>query len=147
MFVAENVLEGENLKVVTHTGGQHEVQDLSFRENTFSRDAHLWWRGGKPGDTLVFAVPIAEAGRYKVTAAFTKADDYGVVQATLDDQKLGGPFDGYATRVESSGPLELATVKLEAGTAKLRFVILGKHEQAKPAYMLGLDYLRLEKVQ
>lgn len=146
VFVAENVLEGEKLKVLTHTGGQHEVQDLSFRENTFSRDAHLWWRGGKPGDLLELAVPVAEAGRYKVTAAFTKADDYAVVQATLDDQKLGGSFDGYATRVETSGPLELGTVQLPAGEAKLRFVILGKHEKAKPAYMMGLDYLRLEKM-
>jgi len=69
------------------------------------------------------------------------------VQCTLDDQKLGGPLDCYATRVESSGPLDLGTVKLGAGEAMLRLVILGKNEQAKPAHMVGLDYLRLEKVQ
>ncbi len=147
VFLAKDALEGEALRIVTATAGQYDVQDLSFRENTFSKDAHLWWRGAKAGDTLVLAVPVAEAGNYKVTAAFTKANDYGIVQATLDDQKLGEPFDGYATRVESSGPLELATVKLAAGEAKLRFVILGKHEKAKPGYMVGLDYLRLEKVQ
>ncbi|MCC7062230.1 MAG: DUF2961 domain-containing protein [Planctomycetes bacterium] len=146
VFVAEGAIEGESLRVVAMTGGHHEVQGLSFRENTFSRDEHRWWRNANPGDTLVLAVPVAEAGKYKVTAAFTKADDYGIVQCTLDDQKLGGPFDGYATRVESSGPLDLGTVKLAKGEAMLRLVILGKNEKAKPPHMVGLDYLRLEKL-
>jgi hypothetical protein len=147
VFVAKGAIEGESLKVLSISGGSHEVQDLSFRENTFSRDAHRWWKHAKPGDTLVLELPVAEAGKYKVAAAFCKADDYGIVQCAIDDQKLGEPFDGYATSVQGSGPVALGTVQLAAGSHKLVLTITGKRDDAKPAYMVGLDYLRLEKVQ
>lgn len=147
MFVAPAVIEGEDLEVETHTGGTHERQDLSFRENTFSRDAHRWWRDGSPGDTLVLRVPVAEKGRYRVIGCFCMAPDYGIVQLTLEDKKLGAPFDGYATAVETSGARELGTVELGKGDARLRVVILGRNDEAVPKHMFGLDYLRLEKVQ
>ncbi|MCA8952120.1 MAG: DUF2961 domain-containing protein [Planctomycetes bacterium] len=146
VFVAEGVIEGESLRVVAVTGGEHEVQDMAHFENQFSRDAQRWWKHGKPGDTLVLAVPVAEAGRYRVSGAFCTANDYGTVQLTLEDQKLGAPLEGYATRVQSTGQRELGEVELDAGEAMLRVTILGKHGKALPAYMFGLDYLRLEKL-
>lgn len=147
VFVAKDALEGEDLHVVSMSGGENERQDLSFRENTFSRDAHRWWKHGKPGDMLVLAVPVGATGTYRVRGAFCMASDYGIVQLTLGGQKLGEPLDCYATQVESSGPRELGTVELPVGTAKLEVKITGKRDKAIPAYMFGLDYLQLEKVQ
>jgi hypothetical protein len=135
------------LPVLAVSGGQHEVQDMSFCEGRFSRDAQCWWKHGKPGDTLVLGVPVEAAGAYRVTAAFCMANDYGVVQVALGETKLGEPFDGYAPAVGSSGARQLGDVTLPAGQARLTLTIVGKNERAKPAHMVGLDYLRLEKVR
>ena len=111
----------------------------------FSRDAHRWWRNGKVGDTLVLALPVAEADLYKVTLAMTHADDFGRVLVTLGGNKLGEPFDGYAQQVSTSGPFVVGIVDLTAGTHDLRFELVGKSPKAKNRMMAGLDYLILEK--
>jgi hypothetical protein len=144
VFVADGAIEGESLAVVSCSGGQHEVQDVSFVAEAFSRDHQRWWRDGKPGDALVLAVPVAAAGRYRVRAAFCRNVDYGTFQCALGGQPLGAPVDCYSKTIGSSGPLELGTVELPAGNAELRFTITGKNASAT-AYMVGLDYLLLEK--
>ncbi|MCR9244167.1 MAG: DUF2961 domain-containing protein [bacterium] len=146
VFVADGVVEGESLRVVACTGGEHEVQDMSHYEQQFSQDGQRWWKHGERGDTLVLAVPVPEAGRYRVLGAFCRANDYGIVQLTLADQKLGGEFDAYHGRVASTGKKELGVVELAAGEAMLRVTILGKHDKAHPAHMFGLDYLELQKL-
>jgi len=146
MFVAENALEGEALHVMSCNGGEHLVQDMTFLENTFSRDMQRWWRHGKVGDRLVLAVPVAAAGKYRVTMAMTRADDYTVVGRSLGGHDLG-EFDGWNERVATSGPLDLGVVPLPAGQAELVFTLRGNHERSKPGMMVGLDWIRLEKVE
>ncbi len=145
VWIAEGALEGEDLRVVSCSGGTHQVQDIGVFEQQFSRDAHRWWRDGKPGDVLVLAVPVTETGRYRVTAGFVMADDFGIVQCSLAGSKLG-EFDGYAPQVQASGPRDLGTVTLPAGEAELRLELTGKNDKAKPSHMVGLDYLRLEQL-
>lgn len=147
MFVADGALEGETLRVVSCSGGVHEVQDLGVFERTFSRDGHRWWRDGEVGDALVLAVPVAAAGRYRVTVAMTQADDFGIVQLKLGGHALGAPFDGYAGGVRSSGPLDRGVVALPEGDVELRLELVGENPKAKPRHMVGLDWIRLEKVE
>ena len=78
-LVVAGALEGEALRVLSCSGGTHEVQKLAFFEGKFSRDAHRWWRDGKVGDALELAVPVAETGRYRVKLGMTRADDFGQV--------------------------------------------------------------------
>jgi hypothetical protein len=146
VFVAEGALEGEALRVVACSGGTHEVQDLSFAENTFSRDGQRWWRDGAVGDRLVLAVPVAQAGRHRLALALTKADDFGVVRIELGGKVVAESFDGYAPRVSTSGPLELGEVELPAGEAELVFTLQGSNAKARPRRMVGLDYVRLERL-
>ncbi|MFY9344720.1 MAG: glycoside hydrolase family 172 protein [Planctomycetota bacterium] len=145
VFVAEGALEGEELRIVACPSGTHEVQDMWFVENTFSKDRQVWWRDGKVGDAFVLAVPVPAAGKYKVTAAFCQADDYGTFQVALGGQALGAPIDLFAERVRSSGPRDLGIVELPAGDAELRFQLTGRNEKAKPRFMLGFDYVRLQR--
>lgn len=145
MFVAKNAIEGESLQVRSCSAGTHEIQNLSFFEGQFSRDAHRWWRDGKVGESIVLAVPVAEPGLYRVSLAMTRADDFARVQVSLAGNRLGEPFDGYARTVSSSGPFAAGTVTLSAGTHDLKFEIVGKHAKAKNRMMVGLDYLILEK--
>ncbi|MCC7395440.1 MAG: DUF2961 domain-containing protein [Planctomycetes bacterium] len=146
-LVVAGALEGETLRVLRCSGGAHAVQDLAFFEGQFSQDQHLWWRDGKVGDELVLVVPVATAGRYRVRAAFVRAEDFGIVQLTLAAVPLGQPFDGYADHISASGELSFGEFELTAGDNELALRIVGKHTNARPGHMVGLDYLLLEPVR
>lgn len=144
MWIAEGALEAEDLRVVACSGGAEHAQDMGQFERAFSRDGMRWWRDGKPGDRLVLAVPIAAAGRYRVTAGFAQADTAGRVQVTFGGRALGPPFDGFAAARQPSGPVVLGSVELAAGQPELVLELLPANERAQPGNHIGLDYLRLE---
>ncbi|MBN2506860.1 MAG: DUF2961 domain-containing protein [Verrucomicrobia bacterium] len=143
-FVVKGALEGEQLKVLRKSAGHARTQELSAHGGQWSRDAHLWWTGATPGDILEVAMPVAEAGRYALTAAFTKARDYAIVQVALDGRKLGQPLDLYNPAVVPSGPVNLGTHDLSAGEHRFRLEIAGANDRALKSFMAGLDYLKLD---
>jgi len=140
-------IEGERLKILAKTGGNPQEQEMSGYEGQWSGDAHLWWIEAKPGDKLDLAVPVAQAGEYKLAMQFTKAVDYGIVQLSLDGRKLSGPLDLFNNGVVPLGPVYFGEQNLTAGEHKLTVEILGANEKAVKAYMFGLDYVKLEPVQ
>ncbi len=137
------VIEGEHLKILGKTAGNPHEQDLSGFGDRWSNDAHLWWIEAKPGDKLDLALAVKKAGRYKVRVQLTKAVDYGIVQLSLDGQKLGEPVDLYHDGVIPTGELDLGIHNLAAGEHKLSVQIAGANEQAVKGYMFGLDYVKL----
>ena len=143
-FMVKGAIEGERLKVLSKTAGNPQEQDMSMFEGQWSGDTHLWWTGAKPGDKLEFALPVKDAGRYKLVGAFTKAIDYGILLFRLDGESLGGPIDFFHNGVVPTGPVVLGTVDLTAGEHKLVVEVTGANEKAVKAYMFGLDYLKLE---
>jgi len=140
-------IEGERLKILAKTGGNPQEQEMSGYEGQWSGDAHLWWIEAKPGDKLDLAVPVAQAGEYKLAMQFTKAVDYGIVQLSLDGRKLSGPLDLFNNGVVPLGPVYFGEQNLTAGEHKLTVEILGANEKAVKAYMFGLDYVKLEPVK
>ena len=143
-YKVKDAIEGEKLKILSKTGGNPQVQDLTGFPGQWSNDAHLWWIDAKPGDRLDLAVPIMEDAKYKISLQLTKAPDYGIVQLFLDGEKLGGPIDLYHASVVPSGPLVMGAFKLATGDHKLGVEILGANEKAIKSYMFGLDYVKLE---
>jgi putative membrane-bound dehydrogenase-like protein len=138
------VLEGESLRILKHTG-RAERQDLkSFGEGMWSGNAHLWWTQAKPGDVLEVAVNAPVDGIYRIGAGMTKAVDYGIFDISLDDRKIAGPVDFFNRGVIHTGALALGDpVKLAAGEHRLSFTVTGANDAAIKAYMLGLDYVIL----
>jgi putative membrane-bound dehydrogenase-like protein len=138
------LLEGEQLKVLKHTG-QARPQDLhSYRHITWTGMAHLWWTGAKPGDVLELALPVAKDGEYRLGAGFTKAVDYGVFEFALDGQPLAGPIDLFSTSVMHAGTVPLGkAITLKAGEHRVSITVKGANAAAKKSYMLGLDYVVL----
>ena len=113
------VLEGEVLKVLKHTGNAGPQDLRPFGEGAWSGNAHLWWTGAKPGDVLELALPIAADGTYRIGAGMTKAIDYGIFEFSLDGQKLAGPIDLYNNGVVHTGTIALGdAVKLIAAARK-----------------------------
>lgn len=138
------LLEGEQLKVLKHTG-QARSQDLrSYRHITWSGMAHLWWTGAKPGDVLELELPVAKDGVYRLGAGFTKAADYGVFELSMDGQPLAEPIDLYNNGVMHAGAVPLGkAITLKAGEHRLSITVKGANAAAKKSYMLGLDYVVL----
>ena len=139
-FRVRGALEGEELKVLSITGGQTQTQGLPDK---WSANLHLWWTGAKPGDKLELAFPVKKTGTYELKVALTKARDYGIVQLYLDGAKIGREIDLYDPNVVPTGELSLGTANLSGGEHKLGVEIVGANEKAVKAYMFGLDYVKL----
>jgi hypothetical protein len=140
----KGAIEGETLEVLAKTGGNAREQAMGQYGGVWSGQSQLWWTQGRPGDKLDLAVPVKEAGKYRLTLQLTKARDYGIVQLYLDDKKLGAPFDGYNPEVVPSGPLDLGVHDLAAGKHKLTLEITGANPAAVKSYMAGVDYMKLD---
>lgn len=138
-------LEAEDLKN-SSTGGQVRQQNMgSFKAGQWSGNKHLWWTGGKVGDTLTIRFPVARAGKQKVLAAFTKAPDYATVTVKVDGRESDvGELDLYDPGVVNTPEMILGEWDLNAGEHTLEVTIQGRNPAAKPALMFALDYVRLE---
>ena len=139
-------LEGEGLKVLNKTGGNAKPQAMGGFGADWSGASHLWWTGAKPGQKLTLALPVPEKGKYTLKAALTMARDYGIIDVSLDGKPVATAWDGYnGPKVIHSDELDWGTHELSAGEHQLTITITGKHADAAPGYMVGLDYVRLEK--
>jgi hypothetical protein len=141
--------EGEALKVVSTTRGAAGGQEMGgFSKDRWSGKNQLWWTGGQTGDKLVVEFEVSKEGRFDVQAVMTKARDYGIVQLTLDDELLGEAIDLFNTPdVVTTGLVALGNRELTAGKHQLTIEIKGKHPEAAPGFMFGLDFLLLKQVQ
>ena len=142
----KGVIEGESMKIISKTGGNPQAQDMAGFGDKWSNDSQLWWIEAKPGDKLDLALPVASAGKYKVSMQMTKARDYGIVQLYLDGQSHGQPIDLYNPDVVPTGIVDLGIQEFSAGQHKLTVEITGANGKAEKAYMFGLDYVKLEPV-
>jgi hypothetical protein len=137
------VIEGEQMKILSQTGGNPQEQDMTPWGEQWSNDAQLFWVGAKPGDKLELILPVAKNGKYHLLAQLTKAVDYGIVQLSLDDETLGRPIDLFHDGVIPTGEIDLGTRELSAGEHKLMVEITDANLHAVKSFMFGLDYVKL----
>jgi putative heme-binding domain-containing protein len=138
-------LEGEALKVPSKTGGVTKSQGMGGFGSDWGGGSQLWWTGAKEGDKLTLALPVKEKGNYTLTAALTKAKDYGIIDVSLDGRPVATGWDGYNPNVIHSGPLDWGTHALDAGEHPLVITISGTNANALPRFMVGVDYVKLVK--
>jgi hypothetical protein len=139
-------IEGEELTVVHATAGKVGRQKMAgFKTGRWSGGEQLFWSGARPGDRLALEIDVSRADAYQVTVALTAARDFGIVQVGLDDQPLGEPLDLYHyPEVAATGELNLGARRLGAGKHRLTFELKGANPSAVRAFLVGLDYVRLE---
>jgi len=147
VWKVKGAIEGEILTIIRKTGRTEKQPMYLFPKGKWSGGLHLWWTRGKVGDKLVLALPVAAKGKYEVQAVLTKAMDYGIVQLSLDDKKLGGAIDLYDPNVIATKPLSLGKRELAKGTHELSIEITGANAKAVKAYMFGLDYVLLKPLE
>ncbi len=140
-----NALEAEDLTVAKVRSGKTTVQAMGgFSKDRWSGGKQLFWSGAKKGDQLELSFTVPAKGKYAVSAAFTMARDYGIVQVSLDGTPLGEPIDLYNfPDVISTGALGLGSNTLDAGEHRLILQITGVNPAAAGGDKMGFDYLRL----
>ncbi len=138
----EGSIEGEDLRVIEKSSGDTSPQDMNHYKGKWSDGRHLFWSHAQDGGKLKLALPVKTSGRFEIVAAMTKAKDYGIVQFSLDGEKLGQPFDGFNDEVAPSGEIKLGIRELSAGEHKLTLEFTGKNPAAS-GFFAGLDYLKL----
>ncbi len=139
-----NAIEAEDLKVQAVTSGEVPNQDMLPFGDAWSGGRQLWWLPRDPGARLDLELPVVAAGTYAVSAAFTKAGDYGTVQLAIDGMDLGGPIDLFepAPAVVHTGAISLGTVSLGAGAHTLSIRLAGKNERSSNS-LVGMDWIKL----
>jgi hypothetical protein len=146
VYRVPGVLEAERLEIAGKTGGITQVQPLDSFQGQWSAGNQIWWTEARPGDKLDITLSVEKAGKYGISAQFTKAADYGIVQMWIDGKKLGDSLDLYNDGVIPSGEISLGTVELTAGDHTITAEITGANSNAK-GYMIGIDYVRLKPIQ
>ncbi len=136
-WIEGGVMEGENMVLGEASGGRISYQ---FGE-LWSNDLQLWWRDGKPGDTLVKTFFAPEAGTFAVTAVLTRAPDYGRVAMTLNGRPFIPAFNGYDKDGVTTAVVEAGRHALRQGENILRITITGSSPVDGRAFF-GLDCLR-----
>jgi WD40 repeat protein len=139
-------LEAERLPVVGREGCATREQDMAPWNRSLWSDGRQLLVMARRGGYVELEVTCPAAGRYQFAVGLTRADDYGVVQVSLDGKAVDEPFDGFNAAVVPSGKIELGTVELTRGTHRVRFTAVGKNARSKN-YYLGIDYLELRPVK
>ena len=133
-----DAIEGESL--LPASGAR--MQNMMEFGKGWSDDQQLLWMAGQVGQTLELPLPDHATGKYHVVVQYTKAPDYGIVQASLAGTDLGQPVDLYDGQVSLHEPTDFGVVTLPAGKPILKLTITGKNDKARGT-KLGIDYLKL----
>jgi hypothetical protein len=137
-------IEGESL-VATATATAPILVQGNCCGVVWSGNAQLFFRATKVGDHMVLTINVPAAGTYNLSAAMTKARDYGIVSLAVDGVQLGQPFDGYnSPNVTVNNNVAFGSVQLSAGAHHLAFTVVGKNPSSI-GYQVGIDYLQLVK--
>jgi hypothetical protein len=129
------VAEAETMDIKTRpTSGTLDIQSAP----RWSMGGQLWWHDATPGSRLELFLPVDEDGHYKLGCVITTAPDYGIMQMSLDGEKLGNPIDGYSAGV-AVRTIDLGVHQLKAGDHVLTIEITGSNPAAEKRHMVGLD--------
>lgn len=144
-------IEGESMKVLKVGSGKTWIQNMGgFPGGQWSGGRQLIWTHGNKGDSVEMEFHVTDGGQREAIVVLTKANDYGIVQLTIDGKDIGKPIDCYNERVTTTGEISLGAVDLNAGKHILKATVVDSNEKARNAvgagsHIFGIDYLRLKE--
>ena len=144
-------VEGEYLAIVDATGMcQAKQQNMSaFGEGVWSNNEQVVFIAHGTDNSVRFYLNIAEEGDYDLSAAFTKAGDFGIYQHYIDGKPVGGNIDLYindiwGNYVGKTSEIYMGYAHLTSGIHVLEAKCVGKNNQSA-GYVYGMDYLKVSK--
>lgn len=137
--------EGEELIIIGAAGTtQAETQDMRESGPFWSKNEQLIFKANTINSEIKFRVNIPEDGVFRVFAAFTKAEDFGLIQHSIDNNAVGETIDLYNGSITHSGEVYLGRLFLPKGYHELKAKVLDKNRLSK-GYFYGLDYMKFDK--
>jgi hypothetical protein len=144
--VFTDVIEAECLLFATREGTVCKMQNM----DAWGREK---WSNGKQlfcqtdaGGYVELQIEVPLTGAYTLALSLTQAPSYGQAAVTLDGQRVGPDFDGFAEKVTPPTRLPLGRIELSEGRHWLRLTAAGKNTQST-GFALGIDCLELRPVQ
>lgn len=147
-----HLLEGEDLKIATITGGTATPQPTGTFQNrrgSWSGEHQLWWRQSKVGDQLALSFEVPRSGTYGLRFSFGQGTGYGNFRVSIDTEHLLFPkLSLHCGQVLNAGETYNRKVSLEKGTHRLNVQTLAPDKRARPKNnAFGLDYIRLVEAE
>lgn len=146
-FGVTNCLEGEDMKVMTCSGGRVTplyIEGLHTGGWSGLRGKQqLWWNEINPGDTLKLALPVETGDEFKLRIQFIKGIEYGKFKLFLDNQLIEESLDLSHEGLAPSGPVDFGLHELNKGLHSITLVALPRSPGSE-TMQFGLDYLQLE---
>ena len=137
-IIVPGAIEAEHLKILRQENANAQVQMLG---QDWSAEGQLFCPGQK-NQFVELELPAKEPGTYDLAIYFTKAGDYGILEAELDGKPIGERWNGVNNGIVTSGPVSFGKVTLSAGTHRLLFRCRDKDPNSSN-YFMGIDCLTL----
>ena len=103
-----------------------------------------------PGEQLEIPLTVEKGGDYELIGFFTRANDYGIFQLSVNGNSVGELIDGFSPDVEPSGPISFGRLDLNSGTNQLVVKLLGKDSRSagfSDGYLVGIDGFYLRNIE
>jgi len=130
--------EGESFSVKNVKGGNVIIE--AFLSYEWSARNHLLWRNIKKNDELETVFYSEEERKGKLTAVFTHAPDYVIVDVLLNGKLIFEDLDLYSDQINVKKHY-FENGRLIKGDNVLKFKVKGLNKNNTKADKMGLDYL------
>jgi hypothetical protein len=139
-------VECEKMKVLGNNNGLkiERQENYPFAEGAWSSDAQLFVQARQTNDFVELLIAENVSGPKKLVLHGTKSYDYGILRFSVNGERAGKDFDGYAPQPVLSGPIELGVFQPREGRLVLRVEVIGANPSSRgPRYYFGLDAVQV----
>jgi hypothetical protein len=134
----DGIVEAKYLQV---TKGNAGAQDTAPFGTGWKSGSQLFWPPKSAGEQIDLELKNAKAGKYKISARYTDAPDYGIVQLSVNGTPVGPPTDLYGGKVAPAPLVDLGTVDLKDGVNTISLKTTGKNDKSQN-FFVGIDYFQ-----
>lgn len=146
-FVIPGMLEAEALTVRAKSPNVFiQKQETKGFAGRWTQDSHLFGMTYMTGDWVEWFLPKTP-GQFELSVYMTKSNDYGIVQFSVNGQKIGPEIDLWnANAVVPTGKILLGEIAIGEFVPILKMEVIGKNSSnTSPHVYFGIDGILLEK--
>ncbi len=140
-------LECETMEILNKSGPFSVTsQEMSpWDSRLWSAGQQLLVKPDKDHESIELEIPAPDASPRRLILHATQASDYGIIKFSVNGAPVDATFDGFASKVQPSAPINLGVFSPLNGRYVLKIEGSGANPAATGARnIFGLDYVVLE---